>query len=359
MQKIPWFKKSLTGILNAHIWLYICLVYSMLRAGNKFGMSYCKVFLLFFLLFFTSTALAQTPSCSVASKFYSKDSINVTTFGASTVAGVNGFSFQPYLKKNFEYCYVGKVVTVTNNGVPGETTAQGLLRFPAAIAGRTGFVCILIGLNDALNLALSPIKYTPAQINKTLAITQGNMEKMIEMSLNANLVPIIGTLQFINDKNNKTYAVANNYIKTINAGYVRLVKKYQGKVYLADINAALGYDFKLYQADGLHPNDKGDRIISYVWFDSINDAIENKLLLIGLDQNFPNPAVGSTTIGFSLSQSANVLIQLYNINGVPVGTITNEFYNSGYHKVVFPLTNLKPGIYIYVMRIAGRELAKK
>jgi hypothetical protein len=70
-------------------------------------------------------AFAQTPNCSSASKFYSKDSINITTFGASTVAGMGGFSFQPDLQKNFENCYVGKTVSITNNGIPGETTTQG------------------------------------------------------------------------------------------------------------------------------------------------------------------------------------------------------------------------------------------
>src|ERR1700712_4198478 len=111
---------------------------------------------LLFLALFSCVAvmrvLAQTPSCSVASKFYSKDSIIITTFGASTVAGINGFSFQPYLKQNFEYCYVGKTVIITNYGIPGQTTTQGLARFQSVSAGKTGFVCILMGVNDALNL---------------------------------------------------------------------------------------------------------------------------------------------------------------------------------------------------------------
>jgi acyl-CoA thioesterase-1 len=324
-------------------------------------MCYRKIllFFTFFILFTTMVVKAQTPSCSAASKFYSKDSINITTFGASTVAGVNGLSFQGYLKQNFQYCYAGKVITITNNGIAGQTTTQGLPRFPAAIAGRTGFVCILMGVNDALNLVVTNIKYTPAQVNKELATTQSNMEQMIKLALSSNLVPIIGTVQFVNDKNNKSYTTVNAYIKRINAGYEKLVNQYKGKVYLADINAALGYDFKLYQADGLHPNDAGYKIISYVWFDAINEAIENKLLLIGLNQNFPNPAVSTTTIGFSLSQSGNVNIELYNITGVAVKTIANEFYNSGYHQVTIAINDLKPGVYIYVMRIAGRQLSKK
>lgn len=322
-------------------------------------MSYRKILLLLFGFFVTIGVFAQTPSCSVASKFYSKDSIVITTFGASTVAGINGFSFQPYLKQNFEYCYTGKTVIITNYGIPGQTTTQGLARFQAAIAGKTGFVCILMGVNDALNLALMTPAPTTQQINKALATTQANMEDMIQMALSNNLVPIVGTVQYINDRNYPPYKTANTYIKRINTGYMKLVDKYKGKVYLADINAALGRDFSLYQPDGLHPNAKGDKIISYIWFDAINEAIESKLLLIGLDQNFPNPARTKTTVGFSLSQSANVNIQMYNITGIPVKTIANEFYNSGYHTVEVLLGDLKPGIYIYVMRIAGRELTRK
>lgn len=316
--------------------------------------------LLFFALFICIGfgASAQTPSCSAASKFYTKDSINITTFGASTVAGIMGFSFQPDLKQNFEYCYPKPVISITNNGIPGQTTTQGLARFQAAIAGRTGFVCILMGLNDALNEVV-PVLKPAADANKAIALAQTNIKAMIDMSLANNLIPVIGTLQYVNYNTNKSYVTVNNYIKRINTGYAKLVKQYKGKVYLADINAAIGYNFKLYQADGLHPNAAGDKIISYIWFDAINEAIESTQLSIGLDQNFPNPATSSTTIGFSLSQSANVNIVMYNMVGVPVKTVTNEFYNSGYHQVPVTLNNLKPGIYIYVMKIAGRQLTKK
>ncbi|MEO6523701.1 MAG: GDSL-type esterase/lipase family protein [Mucilaginibacter sp.] len=323
-------------------------------------MGYRRIILFFVFIFCFATVkvFAQTPSCSVASKFYSKDSINITTFGASTVHGIGGFSFQPYLKQNFEYCYPGKVVTVSNYGISAQTTSEGLARFADAVAGKTGFVCILMGVNDALNL-VTPTMATAQQANKAIAAAQTNIEAMIKISLENDLVPIIGTVQYIIPNGNKALITANAYIKRINAGYIKLVGKYKGKAYLADINAALGYDAKLFQADGIHPNDKGYKVLSYVWFDAINEAIENKLLLIGLDQNFPNPASTKSTIGFSLSQSANVNIQMYSILGVPVKTVTNEFYNSGYHQIEILLGDLKPGIYIYVMHIAGRELTKK
>src|SRR5882757_428624 len=111
-------------------------------------MGYRKIIFLsiVFSVFFLS-GYAQAPSCSAAAKFYGKDSINVTTFGASTVAGVGGFSFQGDLQNNIEACYTGVIVTITTNAVFGETTTQGLVRFPGAIAGRTGFVLILMGAN--------------------------------------------------------------------------------------------------------------------------------------------------------------------------------------------------------------------
>jgi len=49
-----------------------------------------------------TTAFAQgmAVSCHESAKYYSKDSVNVTTFGARTVEGVNGLDFQTSLEQN-------------------------------------------------------------------------------------------------------------------------------------------------------------------------------------------------------------------------------------------------------------------
>jgi len=289
----------------------------------------------------------QTPSCSAAAQFYSKDSINVTTFGASTVAGVGGFSFQGYLQQDFQACYPGKVVTVTNNGVFGQTTEQGVSRFPGAIAGRAGFLCILMGADDALQLANG---------GGSLDTTQANMRYYIETALKNNLIPILGTLQNFNDQESQYYKKVNSYVRQINVMYKELAAEY--KIHIADINAALGRDFSLYQ-DYVHPNDAGYRVIAYVWFDAINRVIEDELLLIGLNQNYPNPAGSLTTIGFSLPQVSNVQIRLYNMNGNLVKNIFDGYQNAGYHRVDINLAGLKSGLYIYVMQANGQQLSKK
>jgi len=311
-------------------------------------MGYRKIIFLSLIFSFLFLAgKAQAPICSVSSKFYGKDSINITTFGASTVAGVGGFSFQTDLQKNIESCYPGVIVTVTKNGVSGETTTQGRVRFPTAIAGRTGFIVILIGANDAIALADKKV---------TISNTENNMRYYIETSLKNKLIPIIGTIQFFNDQGNQRLKTANLYISRINTLYRRLVKEYH--VYLADVNRAIGRDYSLYQ-DYVHPNATGYKLMSYVWFDAINHAIEDRLLVVGLNQNYPNPSIDHTSIGFSMSQAGRVVINLYSVYGKFIKTIYDSYQNAGYRVISVPLVNLNAGIYIYSMQVGGQILSKK
>jgi len=292
-------------------------------------------------------AYPQKPSCSLSSKLYSKDSINITTFGASTVAGINGLQFQGYLKSDFEACYPGKTVIVGNYGIPGQTTTKGLARFETTIKDKTGFLVILMGLNDALAIVDNKMK---------IAETQSNMNKMVEIALAYKLIPIIGTIQYFNDKNNKRFQNANVVIRQINAIYKRIATN--RNILYTDVNAVLGRDFSLYQ-DNIHPNATGNMRIAYALFDTINMIIEQKLLLSGLNQNYPNPSINSTIIGFSLSKSNKVTLTMYNMAGAIVKTLANSYFNSGYHEIDLPTTDLVPGIYIYTMQTPTEQYVKK
>ncbi|GAB3907760.1 hypothetical protein GCM10028826_13110 [Mucilaginibacter boryungensis] len=260
---------------------------------------------------------------------------------------MGGFSFQPDLQKNFESCYVGKTVSITNNGIPGETTTQGLTRFSKAIEGRTGFIVIDMGANDAQYIVNKKMK---------IADTEKNMRYYIEESLKHKLIPIIATIQFYNDKNNQFLKNCNLVVKQINAAYKKMAASYH--VYVADVNQSIGRDFGLYQ-DLIHPNAKGYKLISFVLFDAINEAIEEKLLVIGINQNYPNPVHDVTKIGFSLSQAGKVQIKLYNMLGKAVRTLDDEYQGSGYHEISANLSDLSAGVYIYVMQVGGQQLSKK
>lgn len=313
-----------------------------------------RAFLLIFCFFnlVKSQALAQITgaSCPEAAKFYSKDSINVVTFGASTVQGVGGLNFQTPLENNFKNCYPGKVIDITRNGIFGQTTGQGIERINNAIYGRTGFIFLLMGANDALKIDSG---------KQTLRDTEINMRRMIVTCLNQNLIPIVGTIQFFDDRTITRYRNVNMQIRAINTLYRTLVNEY--KIYLADVNGIMRRDFSLYQ-DAVHPNARGYRLISFVLFDTINKIIAERFLQFTLGQNYPNPASGLTSIDIVMPESDKVELKLYDMQGKPVLTILNEYLNTGKHTIQLNLTSFAPGVYIYRLvsntglRIASKKL---
>ena len=66
-----------------------------------------------------------------------------------------------------------------------------------------------------------------------------------------------------------------------------------------------------------------------------------------LFQNYPDPFSFETTIWFALSEKEHVRIEVYDAIGRSIKTITDQEYNSGYHKVVFENEGLSEGNYFY------------
>lgn len=78
-----------------------------------------------------------------------------------------------------------------------------------------------------------------------------------------------------------------------------------------------------------------------------------------LMQNYPNPFNPSTTIGFSLPQSGNVSLKIYNAIGMEIGTVVNDFYSSGQHEIQFDASALASGVYIYTLEFNGLKQTRK
>lgn len=66
-----------------------------------------------------------------------------------------------------------------------------------------------------------------------------------------------------------------------------------------------------------------------------------------LYQNYPNPFNPSTTISFSLPLQSDIQLDIYSINGELISNILNGNYEAGFHSVVFDVSNLSSGTYIY------------
>ena len=77
-----------------------------------------------------------------------------------------------------------------------------------------------------------------------------------------------------------------------------------------------------------------------------------------LSQNYPNPFNPQTRIRFTLEQSQQVELKVFNSAGQLVTTIINEELSAGLHEPVFDGSGLSSGIYFYQL-IAGDQVQIK
>lgn len=90
----------------------------------------------------------------------------------------------------------------------------------------------------------------------------------------------------------------------------------------------------------------------------INEVSEEPLTF-SLSQNYPNPFNPTSNIRFTLPQTNNVRLDVYNINGQLVQTLVNTRMNAGEHTVQFNAGNLASGVYIYRITSGNFVQSKK
>ena len=77
-----------------------------------------------------------------------------------------------------------------------------------------------------------------------------------------------------------------------------------------------------------------------------------------LEQNYPNPFNASTTIEFSLLNSAFVTLKVYNLLGEEITTLIAEQRAAGTHKFSWDVRGLASGVYLYRLE-AGEFMQRK
>ena len=78
-----------------------------------------------------------------------------------------------------------------------------------------------------------------------------------------------------------------------------------------------------------------------------------------LSQNYPNPFNPATTIQYSIPESGNVKLKIYNSLGEEVVTLVNDYKEAGTHEVNFDASKLNSGIYYYKIQLNNFSEAKK
>jgi acyl-CoA thioesterase I len=136
----------------------------------------------------------------------------------------------------------GYNVRVINAGVSGETTAGGLRRAEFIAQKRADVVVLALGGNDMLRG--TPPETVDAQLRQILTILTQDNGKVVLVGMRAsqNLGPV--------------------YISEFDALYPRLAQEF-GVTLVPFLLEGVALDPNLNQADGIHPNEAGARIIAH------------------------------------------------------------------------------------------------
>jgi hypothetical protein len=78
-----------------------------------------------------------------------------------------------------------------------------------------------------------------------------------------------------------------------------------------------------------------------------------------LSQNYPNPFNPTTRISYNISEAGLVQLKVYNILGVEVATLVNDYRNSGNHSVNFNASTLSSGVYFYSLSVNNFTQTRK
>lgn len=112
--------------------------------------------------------------------------------------------------------------------------------------------------------------------------------------------------------------------------------------------------------------EEASQLVESIWEDiSIETAVGDQqtgpavIHICRLFQPFPNPFNSEISISFELDRQRRVSLELFNLLGQSVATITDKQMSAGYHKVTLDGQTLSSGMYIVVMRAESYQEARK
>ncbi len=88
----------------------------------------------------------------------------------------------------------------------------------------------------------------------------------------------------------------------------------------------------------------------------LSDNIPSKL---SLNQNYPNPFNASTVIGFGLSNTTQVNLDIFDILGNKVASLVNQEMPAGYYQITWQAGDVSSGLYFYRLSANGINETKR
>jgi hypothetical protein len=123
------------------------------------------------------------------------------------------------------------------------------------------------------------------------------------------------------------------------------------------------HETKMFTEKELNLN-QGDHFYHISFRDAQDIETPSVIYTTYLENNYPNPFNPSTTISYSIANSGDVNISVYNIRGQLVRTLVNETLDAGMHSVVWNGDNnlgrsVGSGIYLYKLETSDNRIVKK
>lgn len=148
----------------------------------------------------------------------------------------------------------GLDVAITNGGVSGDTTADGLARLDWSIPDGTDGVILALGANDALR------GLSPEESRKNLDAMLARLEERKIPTLLAGILapPNMGT----------------DYETRFNAIYGELARKHDAMLYPFLLDGVV-LDSKLKLEDGMHPNGQGTKVMAQKFFPTFESFVKS------------------------------------------------------------------------------------
>lgn len=105
---------------------------------------------------------------------------------------------------------------------------------------------------------------------------------------------------------------------------------------------------------------EGWTALSVYGITDVNESFVNNIpASFELSQNYPNPFNPTTKIIYTVSEPANISLNVYNILGQQVAQLASGFKNVGTYEVTFDADNLPSGLYLYKMEAGATSTTKK
>lgn len=196
-------------------------------------------------------AANQDAASSAASSF------KIAFLGDSLTAGLGLLTQQAY-PSLIEEAFAAegyRDVEIVNAGISGDTTAGGRRRVEQALEPGVRILVVALGANDALR------GLTPAE-------THDNLAAIIEAARDRDLAVLLAGMEAPTN-------YGEDYRTAFRDVYARLAREYRTHVvFVPFLLEGVAGNAALNQADGIHPNEKGARVIADALYPRLRTLVD-------------------------------------------------------------------------------------